>query len=103
MEAATQSNRTDDQQKFTAISEAVMRLIQESQPAEIQFINELVVADYPEETLALLQEKRDAVDADLLEMMRLIREDLKASGRDNMEKKLAQIQDQAAEMIEEMQ
>ena len=103
LEAATQSNRTDDQQKFTAISEAVMRLIQESQPAEIQFINELVVADYPEETLALLQEKRDAVDADLLVMMRLIREALKASGRDNMDMKLAQIQDQAAEMIEEMQ
>ena len=103
MEAAAQTGRTDDQRKLEAISDTVVQIIQESQPPEIQFINELVVADYPEGTLALLEQERDAITAELLEMMSIVREDLRASGRVEIEQKLSRIQGQAEEMIEGVQ
>jgi hypothetical protein len=77
-----------------------MGLIQESQPPEIRFINELLTAEYPDGTQTLLDENREQVGAQLLEIMRLVTEDLEQGGREQVAQRLAQIQRQAAAMVE---
>ena len=75
-----------------------MRLIQESQPPEIQFINSLLTADYPDGTQALLEESRQQIDDRMLELMRLVEDDLTQSGRVELAQRLAEIQKQAASL-----
>ena len=75
-----------------------MRLIQESQPPELQFINSLLTADYPDGTQALLEENRQQIDDRMLELMRLVEDDLTQSGRVELAQRLAEIQKQAASL-----
>jgi hypothetical protein len=77
----------------------MLSLVQESQPPEIQFINQLLVAEYPDGTQALLAENSHLVGPELLEIMQLVEQDLAESGRGEVAQRLAQIQEQAAAMI----
>jgi hypothetical protein len=72
LEAAEQAGRRDDVAKLTQISDVIMKLIQESQPPEIQLISQLLDADYPDGTQALLEENRQQVDTKLLAVMELL-------------------------------
>jgi hypothetical protein len=98
--AAEQAGRTDDVQKLQQVSDAIMKLIQESQPPEVQLINQLLAAEYPTGSQALLEEKRDLVNSDLLELMRVMAEDLSESDRGELSQRLDQIREQAATMVE---
>jgi hypothetical protein len=99
LQASEQAGRTDDVAKLQQVSDAVMKLIQESQPPEIRFINELLSAEYPDGTRALLEEQRRQVDAQFLEIMGLVAEDLTQTGRTEVAERLAQIREQAAAMV----
>jgi len=96
LQAAQQSDRSDDVAKLEQIAATIMKLIDESQPPEIQFINQLVMADYPEGTQALLDENREQVNAALLELMDVIGKDLVERGQKETARRLAQIRAQAA-------
>jgi hypothetical protein len=100
MKAAEQSGRVDDAEKLRRISEIIMELIEESQPPEIQFINRLLTAEYPDSTQALLEENRLMIDAELLELMQVVGQDLTTGGREELGQRLAQIQNQAVAMLE---
>ena len=76
-----------------------MKVIEESQPPEVQFLNQLLLAEYPDETLGLLQENSQMVDTKLLELMHLVGEDMKEGGRVQVAEKLAQIQKQAEGLV----
>jgi hypothetical protein len=100
LQTAEQSGRQEDVDKLSQIGDILMKLVQESQPPEIHLINKLLSAEYPEGTLALLQENRQQVDVQLLEIMRLVREDLVQSGRAQVAQRLAEIREQATAMVE---
>lgn len=96
IQAAEQSGQAEQTKKLQEIGDILMKLIQESQPPEVRFINQLLGADYPAETQALLEENRQQVDARLLELMQMINNDLVEDGREALAQKLEQIREQAA-------
>jgi hypothetical protein len=99
LQTAEQSGRQEDVERLDQLGDILMRLVQETQPPEIHFINELLSAEYPEATLALLQENHQQVTADLLEIMRMLGEDLAQSGRAQVAQRLAEIREQAVSLM----
>jgi hypothetical protein len=73
----------------------VMRLIQESQPPEIRFINQLLSSAFPDGTRALLETNRDRLDERLIEAMAMVRENLLRRDQEETANRLSQIESQA--------
>jgi hypothetical protein len=96
LQAAERAGQTAAVEQLSKISEAVTAFILESQPPEIQFVNQLLSAEYPEGTLALLQENRQRITGQLLEVMRLVADDLAKSGRQETAQRMVQVREQAA-------
>jgi len=59
-------------------------------------VNQLLSAEYPNGTLALLQENRQRIGDQLLEVMRLLAEDLGKRGREETAQRMIQIREQAS-------
>lgn len=100
LQAVEQEGHTEDSERLQQVGEIVMKLIQESQPPEIRFINSLLTADYPDGIQALLQENREQIDERMLELMKLVEDDLQQSGRTALAERLAQIRTQAASIAQ---
>ncbi len=100
LQAAHQAGRTDEAHKLQQLGDVLMKLIQESQPPEIQFINSLLTSDYPDGTRELLEENREQVNESMLELMRLVEEDLSQSGRVELAQRLAEIKKQAISLVD---
>jgi hypothetical protein len=77
-----------------------MKVIQESQPAVIQFINQLLTVDYPEGTQALLEQNEELLDPELLQVMDMIHQDLLENEREELAQRLSDVRRQAAALIE---
>ncbi|MCL7455465.1 MAG: hypothetical protein M8467_20715 [Anaerolineae bacterium] len=99
LETAERSGRSEDMRKLRQVGDTLMKLIRESQPPVIQFINELLEADYPDGTHRLLDERRDQLDERLLELMATVAEDLAQGGREGTAERLRQVQQQAAAVM----
>jgi len=56
-------------------------------------------AEYPEGTLAFLQENRERISERLLEVMRLVAEDLGKSGREEPAQRMMEVREQARGLI----
>ena len=97
--AAEEAGRSEDVERLTEITEIIVKLIQESQPPEVQFINELLTVEYPEGTRELLEEKREQVTPSLLEFMKLVGEDLVQNDQKETAGRLALIAAQAEPMV----
>jgi len=95
LQSADQQDNADRVQKLKLLGDLLMRLIQESQPPEVQFINSLLTAEYPDGTQALLEANRERLDDRMLEFMELIENDLSESGRVEPARRLADIREQA--------
>ena len=99
LQAAQQAGRTDEVHKLQQLGDVLMKLIQESQPPEIQFINSLLTSDYPDGTRELLEENPEHVNENMLELMRLVEDDLKQSGRVELAQRLAEIKTLAISLV----
>lgn len=99
LDAAERSGRSEEAERLRHLGDVLLELIRESQPPQIRFINELLGAKYPDGTQALLEENRQQIDAQLLEIMRLLAEDLMKTGRGEVAQRLAEIREQAATMV----
>jgi len=95
LDAAEREGQGATVDRLKRVRDAVMRLIQESQPPEIQFVNTLLSADYPDGTRAILEENRDHLDDRLLEIMAAVRENLLRRGQEDTADRLSQIEGQA--------
>jgi hypothetical protein len=100
IEAAERAGRTDDAQRLQEVGNVLMKVIQESQPAVIQFINQLLTVDYPEGSQALLEANEEMLDPELLEVMDMIHEDLVENERQELAQRLSDVRHQAAALIE---
>lgn len=100
IEAAERAGRAGDVQRLQQVGNVLMKVIQESQPAEIQFINQLLTAEYPDGTQALLEENEEMLDPELLEVMDMIHEDLVENEREELARRLSDVRRQAAALIE---
>ncbi len=95
LEAAEKAGESDAVAHLRQVVEIVLQLIHESQPPEVRFVNELLSAEYPEGTMALLGERRTEVDDNLLELMTLIAQDLEAKDQTELADRLVKIREQA--------
>ncbi|MFN2292219.1 MAG: CpXC domain-containing protein [Anaerolineae bacterium] len=99
LEAAERQGRSEDAEQLRRVGDTLMKLVRESQPPVIQFINELLEADYPDGTRKLLDQRRDQLDERLLELMAVVAEDLARGGRETTAERLRQIRQQATAML----
>lgn len=101
LQVAEKSGQAETADKLQKIGDIIMELVTEMQPPEIQLINKLLTAEYPDATQSLLEENRSQVNARLLEIMRMIEQDLTQDNRTQMAHHLAQIRAQAENIIGE--
>ncbi len=99
LRAAEQTGRTDEAERLMAIGDRLMKMILENQPPEVQFINALLNTEGPDPVRALLEENRQQITPRLLEMMRLVGEEMRTSGRLETAQKLDHLREQAAAML----
>lgn len=99
LQQAERQGATAAIKRLQEVWEAVMALMQEGSPPEIQLINELLDAEYPGETRKLLAQRRELVTADLVELMADIAVQLEEQGDPEAARKLRQIRSQAQLML----
>jgi hypothetical protein len=101
LRASEESGQAEEAEKLRQLNDIVVGMIQERQPPEVQLISQLLSAEYPAGTQALLEEHRQLVAVPLLELMEALGQDLSKSGQEDLGHKLAQIREQAAAMVQE--
>ena len=100
LQAANQSGQAEQLAKLELIHGLVIEMLQESQPPEFRLISQLLAAEYPEGTRAILEENQELVGPPLLELMELLGTDLAEGDRADMAQHLDQIREQAAAMTQ---
>ena len=99
LQAAEETGQAETAERLRDVNEAVMAMILESQPPEIQLINLLMASEYPDGTRALLEQSRGVLDAGLLDVMSGLADDLRQSGRQEAAERLGLIQEQARSLV----
>jgi hypothetical protein len=69
MEEAERRGAREAAARFAVVYDEVQEMIQESLPPEMQLLNDLLSAEYPEETLDMLKARRAEITPDILDMM----------------------------------
>jgi hypothetical protein len=69
LEEARRTGNVEISTRLKQIRDEILKLVQASSPPEIQLINELLSAPTPDDSLALLQERSEQVNADLVSVM----------------------------------
>lgn len=98
IKSAERAGNAETVEQLSAVSSAVVKLIQESQPPEIRLISQLLTADYPDGTREILEAHREQVTPELLEVMKLVAEDLNGDRKEASER-LERVREQAAAMV----
>lgn len=99
---AQEAQRRGDEQTLKALSavnEAALQVIAERQPPEVQMINMLLAAKYPEETEKLLNEFKDVADDRLISVMAQFADQLAQQDRTDLGAKLTKIMLQARKIL----
>jgi hypothetical protein len=99
LEQAEAAKDTEAAMKLKRIAELALKLLQERAPRPIKFINQLLNAQYPRETMKLLEENLEQVDNELIRVMDLIIEDLNRRGSKKTARHLRDVRDQARAML----
>ena len=97
-QSAERAGDAETVEQLSAVSSAVVKLIQASQPPEIRLISQLLAADYPDGTREILEAHREQVTPELLEVMKLVAEDLNGDRKEASER-LERVREQAAAMV----
>lgn len=99
LDQARQEGAEEVVNRLRIIRDEVLRLIQESAPPEVQFINDLLSAETDDESLALLEERQDQVDENLLQVMTELARQLREAGNDAAAVRLEFLAESAAKLV----
>ena len=92
MEAAQQAGRPDLLQRLSLISDGVMRLMQESAPPEVRFINELLQIPSDEQAEAELKRRAAEINQALIDAMNYITQSLRQNSQPQLAERLEKLQ-----------
>jgi hypothetical protein len=95
---AQEAQRRGDEQTLKALSavnEIAMQIMAERQPPEVQMINALLSANYPDETQKFLEEMKDVADDRLIGVMAQFADQLAQQDRTELAAKMTKIMVQA--------
>jgi len=87
-------------QRLLSINDAVMDLLQEGLPPQFRLVNELLAAPGPDEAAQLLEARRSEWDADLLDVLDTLAEDLQERGREETSVRIQQLRRRAEELLQ---
>jgi hypothetical protein len=96
------AERAGDKEAVAAlerVEQAVMQAIAERQPPEVQMVNMLLAAKYPEETEKLLNEWKDTVDDRLISVLAQFADQLAQQDRTDLGAKLTKVMVQARKIL----
>jgi hypothetical protein len=99
LQAAEQAGQQQALQRLQQVSEAIMRLMQANAPPEIQFINEILSHEDPQELEAFLRAQRDRLTPELLGLMADIADNMRASERPELADRLDQLRGQIGNIV----
>lgn len=99
LNAAEREGQQEWVAKMEHIGDIALRLIQEAAPPEVQLLNRLLAAPYPDGTLRILRENPAMVTSELLDAMGLIAEDLVRQGNLPAADKVKKVQAQAEALL----
>lgn len=99
LNAAEREGQQEWAAKMEHIGDIALRLIQEAAPPEVQLLNQLLAAPYPDGTLQILRENAALVTSELLDTIGLIAEDLVRQGNLPAADKVKKVQAQAEALL----
>ena len=76
IEQGEQQHRHETAEALRSIKNMIVEVFRQSAPLEIRFIDQLLHADYPEETRKILSENRSMINAKLIGLMEVLAKDL---------------------------
>ncbi|MBL7199842.1 MAG: hypothetical protein ISS56_06820 [Anaerolineae bacterium] len=95
IERSEEQHQHDASERFQAIREMIMELLEESAPPAIRFINQLLRADFPDETRKILKDNQAQVTQDLLNTIDALSQDFASRGEEQTSERLRGIMSQA--------
>jgi hypothetical protein len=101
LRSAQERGEVEEVQRLEAVNQAALAILQEDLPPELRFVNDLLVAEYPQETQKLLRERRAKWNAEFPELLSALAEDLETQGRTESAQRLRDIRTQAEALLEE--
>jgi len=99
MQAAQQAGDNRAYERLRQVASAALNVIQEGQPPEVRFLNALLSVQYPDQTRALLERNRQALDPEFLHWLGTIVVELREDGRGESAAHLTQVIAQARELM----
>jgi hypothetical protein len=78
MQNAERQGRKDVLQRLMMIYDEIMSVLEEGMPPEVQLVNDLLRAPYPDGTRALLRERQAEVTPEVLDLMDRLAEEAAA-------------------------
>jgi hypothetical protein len=99
---AQEAQRRGDEQTLkvlSAVNEIAMQVVAERQPPEVQMVNMLLAANYPDETEKLLNDLKDVADDRLIGLMAQFADQLAQQDRTDLGAKLTRIMVQARKIL----
>jgi hypothetical protein len=94
-QAAQQRNDENSLKALEAINDIAMQIMAERQPPEVQMVNALLAADYPDETKKMLEELKDVADDRIIGIMSQFADQLAQQDRTDLSAKMTKIMVQA--------
>ena len=95
LQESMQHHHTETVQALEQIRDLITQILSENMPPEVQFIQKLLRAEYPDETRQILQANASQVTPQLIQTIKLLAQDLAARQQADMKSKLEQIAAQA--------
>ncbi len=91
LQSASQRGEENAMKALEAINEIAMQVMSERQPPEVQIVNALIAADYPEETKKILEEVKEMADDRLITVMIQYADQLSQQDRSDLAAKLTKV------------
>ncbi len=86
--AANENGQTELAEKLRTVGETLMRVVQQGMPPEIQFVNELLSQESPEEAQGIIRRRISEFPAEMPQIMDQIADSLDAQGQSEQAAKL---------------
>lgn len=81
IQRAQQSGDKSTFERLVQVSNITMNVAQQTQPSEIQFVNALIAAEYPDGTRALLEHNKQVLTPEFIEWLDSVAQGLREDGR----------------------
>lgn len=94
-----QEHQHDLEMQLRSVRNMIVEVMQESAPPQVRLINQLLQADYPDGTRAMLRDNQTELNDELLNLLDMLAHDLAERGDTETSERLTQIKAQAQLMI----